>query len=94
MFGIRESFPTLCDACASLAKVLCCLCIQAQLGRICSLALLPAWPADDKGLPGTDHRLKREENGHLKEKRKTRTAPQKRKKKNYNINQEVAKESV
>lgn len=67
MFGIRESFPTLCDACASLAKVLRCLCIQAQLGRICSLASLPAWPADDKGLPGTDDRLKREENGQLKE---------------------------
>lgn len=47
------------DAAASLAKVLRCLRIQAQLGRICSLASLPAWPADDKGLVGTEERGKR-----------------------------------
>lgn len=58
-----ESFPTVCDACASLAKVLRCLCIQAQLGRICSLAWLPAWPADDSGLRGDGQKMDRAERG-------------------------------
>lgn len=58
MFGIREPLPTPCDASASLAKVLSASPFQAQLGEPCrmpgsaSLASLPAWPVDDRGLPG------------------------------------------
>lgn len=84
MFGIGESFPTLCDACASLAKVLRCRCVQAQLGRICSLAWLPAWPADDRGLLGMERKWT-----ELKEER-TRPAPKERETQydSHDINQE------